>query len=143
MSLIHIIYSEKEATLQITSRIFIDDLEDALKARYGIQTYLATSKEKEKAQDYLEAYLNTKFTIALNGIPVSYTFLGKRYDNDQVLCYMEISDINLPEINSLTVQNSLLTDVFNDQKNVVHVQWGSKKKSFVLQKEDYRKTLKL
>ena len=41
VSVTNVVYSEKEDALQITSRIFIDDLEKLLEERYGIKAVMS------------------------------------------------------------------------------------------------------
>jgi len=74
---------------------------------------------------------------------VAYNFLGKRYDNDVVICYLEIPNVDLSEVKQMSVQNEVLTDLFDEQKNVVHVKWKGNKKSFVLIRENNKGMLNL
>lgn len=143
VSVTNVLYSEKDRAFQITSRVFIDDLEAVLLERYGVDTDLATPGESAQADQYIEKYFRAKFVVELNGRPVEYVFLGKRYDLDVAICYLEIPQINLAEISTMGLQNEVLTDLFEDQKNVVHVKWGGNKKSFVLIKGDNKGMLKL
>jgi hypothetical protein len=136
VSVTNINYSEKDDAFQITTRIFIDDLEEVLKERYGIEAKLATEEEAAMADEYLEKYFRTKFLIFLDGEQVTYDFLGKKYDNDVVICYIELVDIGMENLTKMTLENELLTDLFDEQKNVVHVKWKENKKSFVLIKSN-------
>jgi uncharacterized protein YuzE len=81
--------------------------------------------------------------VELDGEPANYTFLGKRYDTDVVICYLEISNVNLSETKTMSVQNEILTDLFDEQKNIVHVKWKKNKKSFVLIRENNKGMLNL
>tara|TARA_Y100001933_G_scaffold1586_1_gene1483 strand:+ start:52693 stop:53328 length:636 start_codon:yes stop_codon:yes gene_type:complete len=143
VSVTNVNYSEKDDALQITSRIFIDDLERVLEERYEIDPELATKKEADFAEAYIEKYLRAKFSVLLDDQPVSFNFLGKRYDNDVIICYLEVLDVNLSQRSSIAVQNEVLTDLFEDQKNVVHIKYLGKKKSFVLIKENNKGMLNL
>lgn len=143
VSVTNVNYSEKEDALQITSRIFIDDLERVLEERYEVDPELATKKEADFADAYIEKYFRAKFAVLLDDEPVSFNFLGKRYDNDVIICYLEVLDVNLPERSSIAVQNEVLTDLFEEQQNVVHIKWMGKKKSFVLIKENNKGMLNL
>ncbi|GLU42476.1 hypothetical protein Musp01_01000 [Muricauda sp. NBRC 101325] len=136
-------YSESDEAFQITSRIFIDDLDDLLEERYGIKSNLATPEESKIAEDYIKKYFKTKFIVEINGEPIAYNFLGKKYDADVVVCYMEIPNVKLQEVKILTIQNEILTDMFDEQKNLVHVKWNGNKKSFVLIKSDNKGMLNL
>ncbi len=143
VSVTNMVYSEKDSAFQITTRIFIDDLEQVLEERYGIQAKLATDEESKITDDYIKKYFNAKFAIALDNKNVDYGFLGKRYDNDFVICYLELTDVDLTNVKSITVQNEILTDLFEEQQNIVHVKWKGQKKSFVLIRENNKGMLNL
>ena len=143
VSVTNINYSEKDSAFQITSRVFVDDLEAVLKERYGVETHLATPDESPLAEEYIEKYFRTKFLIKLNGKPAPYTFLGKKYDADVIICYLEIPEVELSQLTSIEIQNEILTDLFEEQKNLVHVKWKDKKRSFVLIKENNKGMLNL
>ena len=143
VSVTQVTYSPKDEALQITSRVFTDDLENVLKERYGADLQLATSEEAEIAASHIEKYLRTKFVLSINGKETAYHYLGKRYDNDIVVCYMEVSGIPPDSIRSLEIQNELLTDFFEEQKNIVHVTINDLKKSFVLVRENNKAMLNL
>jgi len=143
VSVTNISYSEKDRSLQITSRIFIDDFEQVLLERYGIKAHLATDSETALAKEYIEKYLNTKFLMFVDGEQRQYNFLGNTYDNDIMICYLEVPEVDLGTIKSIGVLNELLTDLFDEQQNVVHFKIKGKKKSFVLIKENNKGMLNL
>jgi len=143
VSVTNISYSEKDRSLQITSRIFIDDFEQVLLERYGIEAHLTTDSESALTDEYIEKYLKTKFLIFVDGEQRQYSFLGKKYDNDIMICYLEVPEVDLGNIKSIEVQNELLTDLFDEQQNVVHFKIKGKKKSFVLIKENNKGMLNL
>lgn len=136
VSVTRVDYSEKEDALQITTRIFIDDLEAVLLERYGTETHLATKQETDTAGSLIEKYLHARFAVRVNGEERPVVFLGKKYDNDVVVCFMEVPKLGLPGVKSLEVENDILTDLFEEQQNVVHFQIMGKKKSFVLLREN-------
>lgn len=143
VSVTNVGYSEKDAALQITTRIFIDDFEAVLKERYDLEVKLATDDETQIAGEYIEKYLRAKFKVEIDDENKTYTFLGKKYDNDLVICYIEVSDLDLSKIQSISVQNEILTDLYDEQQNIVHFKINDKKKSFVLVKQSNKGMLKL
>lgn len=143
VSVTNIEYFEKEDALQITSRIFIDDFEGVLEERYDIAAQLATPNETIDANVYIEKYLKAKFLVELNGEPVDFNFLGKKYDNDMMICYLEIPQIDFQNIRSIQIQNELLMDLYEEQKNIIHFKIKGKKKSFVLIRESNKGMLNL
>lgn len=143
VSVTNIEYSKDDRAFQITSRVFIDDLDKLLKERYGVEAKLATPKESKLADEYIEKYFRTKFAVEFNGKPVTYNFLGKRYETDMVICYLEIPNVKISETKSMSVQNEVLMDLFDDQQNIVHVKWNGNKKSFMLIRQNNKGMLNL
>jgi hypothetical protein len=81
--------------------------------------------------------------LAVNGTSREYSFLGKRYDNDVMVCYLELTGVQAQQLSSISIYNDLLTDLFEDQKNIVHLTVKEQKKSFVLVKGDNKAMLNL
>ncbi|NNJ89907.1 MAG: hypothetical protein HKP53_10920 [Eudoraea sp.] len=135
VSVTNIEYYEKGKALQITSRVFIDDYEKVLEERYDVKTLIGTHEELSNADEYIEKYLNAKFLVKINGKPTPYQFLGKKFDNDIMICFLEIPDISLEQLETIEIQNELLMDIFEEQKNILHFKILEKKKSFVLIRE--------
>ena len=136
VSVTNINYSEKDQALQITSRIFIDDMEQVLEERYGIKTGLATEQESKDATAYIEKYFKAKFALEINGEYANYTYLGKKYDDDMLVCYIEVPKVSLEQLKSIQIQNEILHDLFEEQQNLVHFKFKERKKSFVLIREN-------
>jgi hypothetical protein len=143
LSVTQVNYDQEQESLQITSRLFIDDFENILKERYGFTAHLATPAESEEAALYIEKYIRSKFVLAVNGTSREYSFLGKRYDNDVMVCYLELTGVQAQQLSSISIYNDLLTDLFEDQKNIVHLTVKEQKKSFVLVKGDNKAMLNL
>lgn len=143
VSVTNVGYSEKDDALQITSRVFIDDMDAVLKERYDIEAHLATDEESDLSREYLEKYLRTKFVVEINGETKNYNYIGKKYDNDVVIFYLEVPELNFPEVKAIQIQNEMLTDMFDEQQNIVHFKIEGKKKSYVLMKENTKGVLNL
>ena len=130
VSVTQIDYVKEKQTIQITSRIFIDDFERLLQERYDEAIILNTGKDEKQIDLYIERYMKSKLLINVNNQPVKFTFLGKEYEDDIIHCYMEIE--NVGEIKSFEVENKVLFDMFEEQKNIVRTFINSKHKTFVL-----------
>lgn len=136
LSVTEINYSEKDTSIQLLSRIFIDDLEELLNDRYEIDLNLTASNELKDAEDYIERYIKSKILLKIDGKDVSYNFLGKEYDNDVIKCYLEIDNIDINNVKTIEIENKLLFENFEEQQNIVHFKFKRKKKSFILIKEN-------
>lgn len=143
ISVTNISYSEKDDALQITNRVFIDDMNTVLKERYDIDAALGSDEESALGQEYLEKYIRSKFSITRNDETIDYRLLGTKYDADVIILYVEVPNIDLPSVMSIGIENEILTDLFDEQQNVVHFNIAGKKKSFVLLKSDTKGMLNL
>lgn len=130
ISVTQVDFIEEKKTVQITSRIFIDDFESLLRERYDEQITLAEAKEHESVDLYMERYLREKIKIKINEAEVNFSFLGKEYDGDIMRCYLEIVDIE--SIKSIQIINKVLFDLYDEQQNLIKFKMNSKQKSFIL-----------
>jgi len=70
---------------------------------------------------------------------LSLKYLGKKYEDDMIYLYIEIE--NIDELSSITIENLILTDLFEEQKNMIHFKSGGFEKSFILEKKLSRRTI--
>ena len=141
VSLTEIEYVKEERSVQIITRIFIDDFENVLRNRFYEGLTLDTEKENIETNDYIEKYLKDKLKITINHKEFSFNFLGKEYEDDMILCYLEIQ--NIDRISSIKVENKLLYEMFPDQKNMVRFKIHSINKTILLIKENDKGVLNL
>ena len=123
-------YVAESGTIQMISKIFTEDIEDVLQVRFGPHVSLDTDNETEKDLELLQNYIKQKFKVSVNGVPVAFEFLGQEYETDIVKCYLEIVDV--PELHTLEFENKILMDLFDDQKNIIHVKTPNSRRSIVL-----------
>lgn len=140
VSVTDIEYNEENRSLQIISHVFIDDLEKLLKERYHSELFLLKNEEHPQADSFVERYFNDKLKIKLNGEEVELKYLGKEYDKDELLIYIEVP--NVEPFRNIYVENSVLTDLFPEQKNVIKVEYKGTIKSLLLTRSDVGGILK-
>ena len=130
VSVTQIDYIKEKQSIQIISRIFIDDFESLIRQRYDEDVTLGKKNESMKVNVYIEKYLKEKIKIKINGEEVFLNFIGKEYEDDIVNCYLEIE--NVKEIKSFEIANHVLFDLYKEQQNIVRTFINSKHKSFIL-----------
>ncbi|MDT0689444.1 hypothetical protein RM549_06585 [Salegentibacter sp. F188] len=133
LSVTEIEYKKDSGALQIISRVFIDDFQKVLNTRYGKNISLSYEKETGDVKNSIKKYLAQKLQLVINGEKLQLRYLGKEYDGDQLILYIEIE--NVPVFDKMEVTNAILTDLYDDQKNVVHVRMDDQLKSLLLDKE--------
>ena len=130
VSITKIEYAAEEESLQIINKLFIDDIEDVLQARYSESVSLDPEKETPADALYLKEYVLQKLKIEVNGEAVELNYLGHEYENDVVKNYIEVEGIS--ELRSISVENKMLMELFEEQQNIIHVKRAKKRKSMVL-----------
>ena len=140
LSLTKIDYVLESQSIQITSRIFIDDIEVALNKKYGKSFKLDTNEEVEDVNTYIDEYISNLLIIKINDKITSFSYLGKKYETDVVYLFAEIE--NVVDIKSIEVQNRILMDDFPEQQNIIKLNINEKKKSFILTADSDKDLLK-
>ncbi len=125
-------YVKDKQSLQLISRIFIDDIEKLIRERYDESITLAEKDESDMIDVYVERYLKEKLLININENPVVINFLGREYEDDIMVCYIEIEGVS--SIKYIEIENNVFFDVFEDQQNIVRTKINGKQKSFILTK---------
>jgi len=134
ISVTQVEYVQDKQSVQIISRIFIDDLEKALRHNYDENITLDEDNEEDAINGYIEKYINDNLVISINGQTNALDFIGKEYDGDIMRFYVEIPGIQ--KVNSFKVSNRTLFDVCTDQQNIVKTKIYGKQKSVILTKEN-------
>lgn len=137
LAVTEIAYSEKEKSLQVIHKIFVDDLElhieqNAKAAGQEIRLHLNTPKEHPLADTLLQAYLAEHFQVKVNGKSGNSVLVGKEYENGAVWIYSEFP--NLPKPRQIDIQDNLLIDLHDDQNNLVNLEIAGKKGSMRFRK---------
>jgi hypothetical protein len=127
-------YRPDEQALQISLHLFIDDLEYALEQRGQKDLYICTAREKESADKIIAAYLARKLSLEVNNRKHAFEFIGKEVSDDLsgIWCYLEIT--NIKELKALSIHNSILLEIFDDQKNIVSLTGPNQRGTLLLQK---------
>jgi len=140
MALYQIDFAPEKKMLQITSRIHIDDLNKALEKKHNKKMSIGDEKQSSEESLLVKEYLMANFSIKVNDQLKPMIFLSQEIDGDELICYYTIKGI--AKINALEIYNSILTEVFTDQQNMVNSNVSGGKKSFILTKTIKYKTLK-
>jgi hypothetical protein len=139
VSVCDVAYKSEDKHLKISVRMFLDDLE------MGLQLYTNDPKmdiaKVDSAFLYsnLEAYLKDNLILTTKNKPLTLVFLGGEIEDDVMWCYLEVE--KLRPFNKITIVNSILSKVFKDQENLVHVRKDGVVRSMRMNDDDNIKTV--
>jgi len=130
VSISSITFNPQKKQVEISCRLFYDDLELALKNQMKQRIDVINPKNKQQADSTISQYIRNNFRLKVNGKPVELRYLGYEIIDDVAWCYLYSDQIS--SINQLEVTNQLLYQDFKRQSNIMHVQVGKTKKSYKL-----------
>lgn len=140
VSITKIEYVKEKGSIQIITKIFTDDIENALRMKYDRSISLDSKKETEAADEDLKKYILQKIKIKVNGKPVQLKYIGKEYATDMVVAYLEVTDVK--ELKAIEIENKVLMELFPEQQNIIHLKTSKSRRSLILDKDEPNGILK-
>lgn len=133
ISVTEIKHVKEKKQLQISCKMFTDNLEDVVRKQSGKKVDLINGNEEENKK-LINAYITKCLIIEINFKKLPLTFVGYEKEEDATWVYFEITCIKPPE--NIKIENSLLYESFAGQINMMHVTVNGIRKSFKLQNPD-------
>lgn len=127
VSVAEINHNAAEKSLEITCRIFADDLEAALKKNYQSPVNLNSEKDKAKVDGWITDYIAKHLVIKADGKALKLQYIGFEKEKESAYCYFEVPQVTVPK--KVEISNNILHDYTTDQINILHVSVGGKRQS--------------
>jgi hypothetical protein len=128
-------FNAQNRAIEITSKIFTDDLEHAIEAQ--CYRHHSLYPQTPEVFELVKKYIGEKLSLQVGGRNVVLNFLGYSVDNDMTTLFIEGSYF---EPNQVIVNNTILLELFSDQQNIVEVRWNgqSKREYFTKEKTQFQ-----
>ena len=117
----------KERMLEITCKIFTDDLEKDLRKNYNTHVDLLKDADRSHMGTLVDQYIKAHVQLSVDGKKCVLHYLGFEQDEEAVDCYFEVNDITVKR--RVEIVNTILFDYKPEQVNVVHVMAKGTRKS--------------
>jgi len=127
VSVCEIYHNPTTSSLEISMKIFIDDLELAIQKSSNPEFAISENANKSIVESEIANYLEDKFKIEIDSERIGQKLIGYELESDAIICYIEVKKVD--NIGSIKVQNSILTEVYSDQINLTHFQYKDQLKS--------------
>ena len=132
VSICQIDFNKNTEALEISVKVFADDLLLGLSEKGHEKLYLGEEKEDPKTDEYIYSYLQKSLKLRLNSSEVKFSYVGRELEKDVVWIYLEVE--NVSGLQHIDVECSLLTEVLEDQSNIIQVSDGKALKNLLLNK---------
>lgn len=112
-------YNANSHTFEITAKFFLDDLENALKKKYGRTVYFSEEKHHAQMNELLNQYSQEYLKLKIDNKFVAVNYLGFEEDRESVNIYLESQAVQNPK--KIETAVSFLYNLFDDQMNIIHL----------------------
>ena len=130
MAIYQVNYVPTKKRIEITARLFVDDLNVVLEKKYHKKTALGLPNESTEDEALMKKYLSEHVFFKVNGSKTPFQYLSKELQSNVLVCYLKISDV--PKITSLEIINDAFIEQFPDQQNLIQSTIYGKKNSLLL-----------
>lgn len=143
LSVCEVNYNQETKGVEIALKVFFDDLEEGVVKLGGPQLHLFTEKEHENADEWVFNYLKENLQIEVNNKNTTLEWVGKETNEQQDIqslwIYMEVK--NVRKIKELKITDTILFDVHEDQRNMLHLNCNGKKVSWLFDLKKISETI--
>jgi hypothetical protein len=138
-SLAEIDYDATERTVEISARVFADDLEDAIGRKLGKPVRLESTPDAERLVfDYVRDNLTLESADAR---PLALTWVGMEVRVDEVWIYVEAKS---PDgLKNAKIGDRVFFELFDDQVNTVNVRDGAARATLVFRRGEGPRAVEL
>jgi hypothetical protein len=141
LSVSNVTYNSKVKALQMTTRFFVDDLENVLSDRTGKRIIFNKDADLNNQKTTIATYIEKKLEVSTDGSMRSIIYIGGEIENDQVIFYTEIPVPQEPS--NISMKFTAFQELFEDQKNMVHLKIKGKRGTLLMTKDKQTDFLKL
>lgn len=134
LSVTEIMLDENEKELEIMLRVFTDDLELAIRSTKNDATLNLLNPANTTTDKLAWEYLQSRFKLTIDGKVQSLKYLGHETDEDVLIFYIQVQPVK--KFKTIGITNSILTEQYEDQSNLLNMTVRDKTKSLRLMRDN-------
>ena len=135
------VFNQKESSLQITKKIFFDDLELVLKKENKNENFDILNSEKDLVNSYIENYIKRNMFFIVDGKLKELNYLGHEVIDSRINSYFEI--MNITKIETIEIKDTSLINYFETQENLTYFEIDNQRFTMRLRKDNVSKKIVL
>ncbi len=127
------VLNEMAGNFEVTMKIFTDDFERTLNAEKSETIILKSGVQESDISYAIETYVRDNFKIWIDDRPITWRYVGAEIENDLSYVYFEF--IQMENFKELRIENSILFDQFEQQSNVIDIEYKGRQQKMILNKD--------
>jgi hypothetical protein len=122
-------YNREASRFEASHKLFTDDLEEAIRRRYGVALRVGTPSQHSQADSFIVRYVTDHFQLGPAGqTALSFHQVGVEHTAEGATwVYVASARVSLPP--QLQIRNTLLLHLYDDQRNLLHLLLPSGRRS--------------
>jgi hypothetical protein len=136
ISVTEVKHNAKAKSLEISTKIFFDDLEKDIENESNTNIDIIKPISKEKADVLIASYLKKHLQVKVNSKLLNLKYLGYQIQEDAAWCYLQVDNIN--KVSTIEVNNNVLYNLHKEQINMLNVIVNGERKSTKLDNPESR-----
>lgn len=140
LSMVEISHQKNETSTDIRIKVFLDDMEDAIRNSFGDAVSLTDASACDKYKANIQTYFNNHFIFSINNTKAVIRLESCEIAGDAISFRFETNGTAPWKEVSLTAD--FLMELFPTQANIVTIQYGEEKKFLKLTKSKVSELVK-
>jgi hypothetical protein len=133
-------HNAADKSLEISCKMFADDLEQILEKNNKTSLDISSDKDKASFDKLIAAYIPAHLSISVDGKTIPLTYVGFEKEKESAFCYFQADLASVPK--KLEINNSILYDFNESQSNIIHITVNGKRQSTRLNYPDKKAEFK-
>ncbi|MDD3004859.1 DUF6702 family protein [Flavobacterium sp.] len=139
VSIYKVDFVPEKKRIEITARIFLDDMTLALEKEYKTKIHLGEKTETPQDVTLLQKYMNKRLRVFMDNAEKPVLFLSKEIEDNVVIMYFKVNDI--AKIKNITIHNNALLELYPDQQNIMQTNFYNKKKNYIFTDDYFQESI--
>ena len=140
VSVTEVNHNSKNKTVEISSKIFFDDLEHGIEQESKVSFDIVKPTDKAKVNTLIANYVKKHLILKIDGKVYAMNYVGYEIQGEAAWCYFEIPKIN--KIGTIEINNNILYQLHTEQINMLNVTVAGKRQSTKLDAPESKASFK-
>jgi hypothetical protein len=127
LSVTEIRHNASHKSLEISCRIFADDLESTLKKQSHTTFDIIKPQNRVMVDSLISRYIQQHLQIKIDGKTLAPRYLGYKIEEDAVWCFLESTGV--PVVKKIDLTDNILYEAHESQSHMIHVIVNDKRQS--------------
>lgn len=139
VSIYQVDFVPQKKRIEVTARIFVDDLNLALEKEFNSKNHIGEKTETSQDLTFLKRYLKKHIRVFIEGKEKEVVYISKEMENNVLIIYLKVNEVK--KLSALKIQNNALLELFPDQQNIMQTNFYNQKRNYIFTGDYFFETL--